>query len=206
MSNSSKPSGGSPIVGIVIGAVLMVGGMFVDKNFHPEFLEKLAQQGIPIEPGKVLAAIGVLLVLFPLVNLFFVKPLQEAIENRTNELDNTFSEVENLRNEMTQLKSDYEKRIAATEAEAREKIQAQVKEAQTLRQTLMAEASSKADELVKQAQVEIERERNKVLTDLRVHVVNLTLGATEKVIGANMDTATNRKLIEEFIEKAEVTA
>ena len=92
-----------------------------------------------------------------MVNFFFIKPLAEAISHRTTELEKTFGEAEDLRAEMGKMKTEYEARLAATEAEAREKIQAQIKEAQTLRQTLMGEAAAKADEFLKKAQEEILR-------------------------------------------------
>ena len=107
---------------------------------------------------------------------------------------------------MTQMRNDYERRLAAKEAEAREQIQAQIKEAQQLRQTLMSEAAAKADDLVKRANQEIEAERARVLGELRLEVVNLTLGATEKLLGENIDSAKNRRLVEEFIDKIEVKA
>ena len=92
------------------------------------------------------------------------------------------------------------------EADARAQIQAQIKEAQQLRQTLMSEAAAKADELVKRASQEIEAEKGRVMGELRLGVVNLTLAATEKLLGENMDSAKNRKLVEDFIDKVEVKA
>jgi F-type H+-transporting ATPase subunit b len=102
------------------------------------------------------------------------------------------------------MKSEYETRLAETEADARPKIQAQIKEAQELRKTLMAEASAKADEMVKKAQEEIAAERDRALNSIRVHVANLTLQATEKVLNENMDNDRNRRLIDEFLDKVEV--
>ncbi len=205
MSTETKSSSGSTIINIVIGAVLMIGGSWVSQNWHSPFIENLNKQGIPLDPGKTVSVIGVFLILFPVINFFFIKPLAEAINHRTAELEKTFGEAEELRNEMTKMKSEYEQRLAATEAEAREKIQAQIKEAQALRQTLMGEAASKADEFLKKAQEEIESEKQRVLTELRVSVVDLTLKATEKVLGENMDSEKNRRLVNEFIEKVEVT-
>lgn len=208
MSEDKKPSGSKTLAGIVIGALLMVGGMYLSvnqKNFS--FLawqESLAHQGIPLDLGKTISIFGVFLILFPVIKLFFIQPLADAISERTNALESTFSEAEDLRQEMTKMKSDYEQRLAATEAEARAQIQAQIKEAQDLRQTLMSEASSKADEMVKKAQQEIESEKQKVLGQLRAEVVNLTLAASEKILGENMDSDKNRKLVTEFIEKVEV--
>jgi F-type H+-transporting ATPase subunit b len=182
----------------------MVAGMQLSAKWHPPFYETLAKQGVPLDLGKTLAVFGVFLILFPLINSFFIKPLNEAIEDRTKSLEATFSEAETLRSEMAALRADYEKRIATTEAEARAQIQAQIKEAQNLRQTLMSEASAKADELVSRAQQEIEAEKAKVIVELRTSVVDLALAAAEKVVGENMDNDRNRRMVQEFIEKVEV--
>ena len=205
MSTENKSSSGSIFPGIIVGAILMVAGFYASVNLHLDFVKKLEAQGIPLDPGKTVSVIGVLLILFPVIKFFFITPLADAINHRTTELEKTFGEAEYLRSEMTKMKSDYEKRLIATEADARAQIQAQIKEAQTLRQTLMGEAAAKADELTKKATEEIEAERNRVLTDIRVHVVDLTLKATEKVLGENMDSDKNRRLIAEFIDKVEVT-
>lgn len=203
MSNQKKSSG-SVIIGLIVGVILMLGGSWYSLNVHPAFEESLAQQGIPLDIGRTIATIGVFLILFPVINTFFLVPLSAAITNRTSELEKTFSEVEDLRSEMKSMQTAYEKRLAETEADAREKIQNQIKEAQALRQRLEADAVGRAAELTKRAHEEISAEREKVLTELRVEVVNLTLGATENLLGENIDSEKNRKLIDEFVNKVEV--
>jgi len=188
----------------ILGLGLMAGGYYISKEVHIGFLEDLAKQGIPLDLGKTISAIGVFLIVLPLLRLFYFNPLGDAITNRTSELENTFSEAESLRQEMQKMKSDYEQRLNATEARAREEIQAQIREAQNMRQSLMAEASAKADEFLKKAQEEIAMEKERVLVDLRLGVVDMTLQATERILGENVDDAKNRKLIQEFIDTAEV--
>lgn len=184
----------------------MVGGFWMYKNVDMPFLHTLAEQGVPLNPGKTIATIGVFLILFKVIESFFITPLSEAINNRTQELEGTFSEAESLRTEMTKMKSDYETKLAETEAAARAQIQDEIRKAQDMRTQLVAEATSKADELKKKAMDEIAAERERVVTGLRVQTVNLALNATQKVLGGNIDEARNRKLIEEFIETAEVPA
>lgn len=206
MSNQEKSSGLPYPVKLVIGAVLMVGGFWLSQNAEQylPFQHSLAEKGIPLDLGITIAVIGVFLILFPVINSFYLKPLADAINERTHALESTFGEAESLRAEMTKMKSDYEQRLVATEAEARAQIQAQIKEAQDLRQSLMADANAKADELVKRAQQEIEAEKQRVLGELRNSVVTLTLQASEKILGENMDSDKNRRLVAEFIDKVEV--
>ena len=105
---------------------------------------------------------------------------------------------------MTATKADYEARLVETEASAREQIQTEIKKAQELRKSIQAEASAKADELLVKAREEIASERDRALVDMRVHVATLSLLATEKILGENMDNERNRKLIDEFIDNVEV--
>ena len=194
------------ILGIVVGIIFMATGTYIAANVHLGFEDQLANAGVPLDLARTLATIGVFMILFPVIKTFFLIPLWDAINARTSELEKTFSEAEDLRAEMKSMQSDYEKRIAATEADAREKIQSQIKEAQALRQRLEAEAVTRADELVRRADEEIQADRAKLKVELRKDVVNMTLAATEKLLGENMDTDKNRKLVEEFITKVEVPA
>ena len=173
-------------------------------HFNVPALNSLEEQGLPVNPAITLATIGVLLITFPMIKAFYTGPLKASLDERNGNLEATFEEVESLRNEMTSMKSDYEKKLAASEAEAREKINAQIKEAQALRQSLMAEAATKSDAMIKQAQEEIAGERVKALRDIQVHVTDLALIAAEKVVGKNMDNDTNRKLVADFIKDLEV--
>lgn len=202
MSGDNHKSSGAPYpILLVVGVLLMAFGTWFHLNVHVGVLETLEKQGLPIDLGETISVIGVLLILFPLVNQFFITPLASAIQERNLQLEKTFEEVEQLRDEMSKMKTDYESRLTSTEASAREAIQNQIREAQTLRQTLTAEATAKADQLVEQALVQIEQEKQSAIMELRAMVIDLTLGATEKLIGENLDDSRNRRLIEDFMSK-----
>lgn len=188
---------------LIIGLGLMVGGMWVSNNHlgTPEFTEQI---GLPLDLGKTVAVLGVFFILFPVIEFFYLKPLQESITSRTSSLEQTFSEAESLREEMKKMKSDYERQLVQTESDARAQIQAEVKKAQDLRTQIQAEASAKADDLLRKAREEIETERDRVMNDVRVHVANLSLLATERILNENMNDERNRRLVEEFLDKAEV--
>ncbi|MEI7987216.1 MAG: F0F1 ATP synthase subunit B [Armatimonadota bacterium] len=206
MSNPISSAGGSKVLNYVIGAIFIAVGVYLNQtlNATTEHPGNVPIIGIDFQPGKTLGSIGMFLILFPVIQSFFIAPLAAAIEERNTNLENTFSEVESMRSEMATMKSDYERKLAETEADAREKINSQIKEAQTLRQSLMAEAASKSDALIKQAQEEIAGEKSKALRDIQVHVTDLALAAAEKVVGKNMDSDTNRKLVADFIKDLEV--
>ncbi|AIE88116.1 F0F1 ATP synthase subunit B [Fimbriimonas ginsengisoli] len=203
-TSDQKPSAAATWRNAGIGVVLMVVGTYVSANHLIKLTETLKEQGLELDFGMTLATIGVLLILFPLLRGFFIVPLQDAIRERNTNLERTFSEAEELRSEMQRMRVEYERRLVDTEAQAREQIQGQIREAQQLRTTLMDEATQKTNALVAQAQQEIAAERDRLVSDLRGYVVDLALGAAEKVVRENMDTDRNRRLVNEFIDQAEV--
>jgi F-type H+-transporting ATPase subunit b len=188
---------------IGLGIVFLIIGYAVkDQSWtRPEMFA-----GLQLDLGKTVTNIGVFLVFIPIINMYFYVPLKEAMDARNHELESTFTEAEQLRSQMQALKTDFETRLIQTEAEARSQIQNQIKEAQNLRQQLMAEAGERADALIRQAQLEIDNEKAHAIATIRTHVVDLTLAAAEKVIGENMDSEKNRRLISEFIDTVEVAS
>lgn len=186
----------------LIGIILLVVGVAVpqvNQEIHPV-------NGITLNFGETLAMIGILLILFPIIKLFYTKPLSEAIESRTGELESTFTAAENLKTDMANLRAEYEAKLASTEAQARETINAQLREAQSVRATLMAEANQKAEALVNNAQAEVAAERTRLLSELRLHVTDLALAAAERVVGENMDNDRNRRIVDDFIASSQMPA
>lgn len=203
-SQERHSSAGKAVVFFVIGAALMVGGMYVSKNVDIPFQHALAEQGIPLDLGKTIATIGVFLVLFKIIEFFYLKPLTDAIDTRNNALEATFAEAEALKSRMAELKTSYEEKLAKSEAEAREQIQKAIAEAQQMKNQIIADARSQAEEIRRKAEEDIERERAKALVEMRTQVVEMTLTATERLIGESMDEQRQRQLVEKFIDNVEV--
>ncbi len=205
MSNPEQKSSVPTPVKFVLGLAMMAGGTYLSVSGTLDSINKpLAEKGIPIDLGITVAVIGVFLILFPVIQSFYLNPLQQAIDERNNDLESTFAEVEELRTSMTKMRAEYEQRLAEKEAEARNQIQTAIKEAQQLRQSLMAEATERADAMVRQAEIEIAADRTQALTEIRASVVNLSLAAAEKVVGETMTSDRNRKLVATFIDELEV--
>lgn len=200
-----------PVI-IIVGLGLMYGGFQASamanavegENFFKGITHAAHGMGITLDLGITIAVIGTMLALFPVINTFYVQPLESAINERNSNLEKTFTEAENLRSEMTQMRNDYETRLTEADAAARAQIQAEIKKAQDLSTQMQAEVATQKEQMLKRAQEEINSERDQAITGLRTHAVNLTLAATEKLIGAKLDNDTDRKLIQEFIDKAEV--
>ena len=127
------------------------------------------------------------------------KNINKALEDRQGEVEATYNQIEASKREMETLRSDYEGRIAGIEAEAREKIQGAVKEAQATRDQIVSEAQLRSRELVTRAEAEAEREREQAMITMRQQIVDLALGAATKVIGENLTDDRNKRLVDDYI-------
>ncbi len=155
-----------------------------------------------IVPELILINIVGFILLLLLLKKFLYGPITQMLASRKDDIRYTYDEAERHRQAMEDMKKDWELRMQQIEAEANAKIQAAVKEAQSVRDGLVAEARDKAENIVQRGTDELGREKQKVVTMLRQEVANLAIGASAMLLGRSMDDETHRKLIDDFISSA----
>jgi F-type H+-transporting ATPase subunit b len=133
------------------------------------------------------------------MNHLFWKPMLKHLGNRDQSIKDAYKSVEDTRHEMERLRSDYQVRITQIEADARARIQTAIREAQSERERLLAEAREQADAAIKKGVADMEREKNEALASLHERMTGLALNAVAKALGSVGDPATLRRSIEEHI-------
>ncbi len=159
-----------------------------------------------IEPATIVVEMVGFVLLLLLLKRFLWGPVTEYLEQRRQDIANTYEKVEQTRQEMERLRSEYEQRLANIEAEARAQIQQAVKEAQQVREQILAEARQQAEKMVRDAEETIRYERQKALAEMRAQVVELTLLATGRILQESVDDARHRKMVEDFINQVATEA
>src|SRR5688572_6341476 len=80
---------------------------------------------------------------------FLFKPVQAILAQRQDEVRGTLEQAAADRRAMEQSRREYEQRLTTIEAEAREKIQGALKEAQALKDEVIASAQTEAERIVR---------------------------------------------------------
>ena len=70
------------------------------------------------------------------------------------------------------------------------------------RQRAQLEAKQEAQVLVEKARVEIQRERDETIGELRQEFADLTVVAAEKVIGKSLDKEAHRQIIDKVLDES----
>jgi F-type H+-transporting ATPase subunit b len=146
-----------------------------------------------------LAQIVLFIVLWAVMNQVFWKPMLAHLARRDKTIKDAYDTVEGMRHEMETLRADYQARIVKIESEARTHIQQAIKEAQSARERILAEARAEADSSIRQGVEAMEREKTEAITSLRERMVAIALTAVDKALGKAADPNTLRGSIEERV-------
>ena len=154
-----------------------------------------------IEPRFILVTLVGFLVLLYVLSKFAFGPLVRTLQARQDKIRGDLDEAEARRNEMVALQRDYETRLAAIEDEARNKIQAAVKEAQSARDEILHKAHADAQAIVLRSQEEAASERNKSLVESRNQIVDLATLMARQSAKQDLSAAGHAGLIDDAITK-----
>lgn len=132
----------------------------------------------------------------------FVTPmLTETLDARANQIREDLDRAATLKTEAEQMLQTYEKQLKTAQAEATDIVAQARKEAEDLAakrtKELEAELTRKADVAAKS----IEQAKEKAMDELKKEVTNMTILATEKVVGSMMDAKSAEKFADQAIKE-----
>ena len=143
-----------------------------------------------------------LIILFLFLRKFLFKPIMKFMDDRTKSVENSIADAEKQKAEAAGMKTSYEAQLKNAKSESRQIIDSAIAQAAALQETMAAEAQKQAEELLAKTREELQLEREQMLKGIRNEVAGLALAAASKVLEANMDTESNRVLIDKFIDEA----
>src|SRR5436853_5101880 len=125
--------------------------------------------------------------------------LLKAVEERERRIQQQIEEAERARTEAARLLEEHKRTIATAKAEAQELIAKAKAVADKERETLLAKARQEYEQLLERARHEIDAEKEKAIVALRREAVDLSIAAASKLLQAQLDSETNRKLVMEYL-------
>jgi F-type H+-transporting ATPase subunit b len=158
-----------------------------------------ALSALGLNPVNLLIHVVNFLLLLAVLRFTLYRPVLRMLDERAARVRESMERAEYIKREAE--RADQER--AARLEEARRQAQQIVAQANQMAERILAErraqAEAEAERIVARAREEAEAERRQALAELRAHVADLALLAAGQVIRQNLDTATNRRLVEEFL-------
>jgi F-type H+-transporting ATPase subunit b len=152
-----------------------------------------------LNPGLTLWTAITFLVLLVVLSKFAWGPIVKMLDERERTIREAIEAAKKERAEAERMLAEQKATLAHAQREAAEVAKRNQQEVEVLRQELTARARKEADELVASARRQIEEEKVKAMAELRGQVADLAIEAASRLVRANLDDATQRKLVEDYI-------
>jgi F-type H+-transporting ATPase subunit b len=146
--------------------------------------------------------------IFTIINILFLywilkkilfKPATTFMEKRANNIKEMFDSAQSSKEQAEAMKADLKKQLDNAIDEAEKIINDAKVRAEKQYEETLDKAKKDAKLLVEKAQRDIEIERKNTFDNVKAQIAGIALSAASKVIQKNIDTETNKKLVEQFI-------
>ena len=150
------------------------------------------------------------LVVFGLTLFFLWKVafprIAEALEKRQKMIEDSIDAAEKTRREADELLAEYRERLSDARGQADEIVARARRTAEANENETIAEARAKREEMMEQTRRDIEAETRRAIQQIRAEVADLTVLATEKVTRKSLDSADQKRLVEEALAELDFAA
>jgi F-type H+-transporting ATPase subunit b len=150
-------------------------------------------------PGLMIWTLVIFFLTFLLLRAKVFGPVAKAIEDRRAAVRENIESAERSRDEAQQLLDEYKKQLAESRHEASEIVERARRTAEESSRQAREELRVEKERGIVQVQEAVAAETRQALDQIKNEVADLTLLATEKVIGRARDEKEQQRLIDEAL-------
>lgn len=156
---------------------------------------------LSIDVGSIIFTLINTLILFLVLKHFLFGRVNKVLEDRQNEVSNTYKSADETMEKATQLETKYTELMAGAKEESAEIVQNAVKKAQTRSDEIVANAKNEAQHIIEKANSETEREIKKAKAQLQDEISDMAILMAEKVVEREINKTDHEKFIKDFINQ-----
>lgn len=163
------------------------------------FLEEAPATPFTINGGLIFWTLVIFgLLLFVLAKTAWPAILRQ-IEEREARIRQQLDDAARATAEAQKLLAEYQAQLVGARTQASDIVQAARQDGEKLREEIVAKGRTEQEELLERARREITMEKDRAVAELRQEAVELSIAAASKVLEKNVDTAADRKLVQDFL-------
>jgi len=132
---------------------------------------------------------------------FLKEPISNALKGRTEEIQKTFSDLEEKKREAELRYAEYEKKLSQIDKEAERILKTFIKQGEVEKEKIIKQAKESAERIKAQAGLYVQHELDKAKKELQKEIADLAVQMAEDIIRKNLNEQDHHKLISEYLEK-----
>ncbi|MBQ1738721.1 MAG: F0F1 ATP synthase subunit B [Clostridiales bacterium] len=156
---------------------------------------------ISINIWQVVISLANLVILFLILKKFLFEPVKKIKAQRENEIETQYKKAEKASKEADDLKAGWEDKITTADQKADEIISEAVERANERNEIMLYESREKADQIIRKAKADIERDRREARETIKKEIVDVSQVISEQIIGREINMDDHRELIDDAIDK-----
>jgi F-type H+-transporting ATPase subunit b len=156
---------------------------------------------ISINIWQIVISLANLVILFLILKKFLFEPVKKIKAQRENEIETQYKKAEKARKEADDLKAGWEDKITTADQKADEIISEAVERANERNEIMLYESREKADQIIRKAKADIERDRREARETIKKEIVDVSQVISEQIIGREINMDDHRDLIDDAIDK-----
>ena len=159
-------------------------------------------EGLGVTWSTLVAQIINFVILLGLLYLVAYKPILRMFDERSRRIKESMEQTETIKEQAARADEDVKKRMEEAGKEGQEVITRAMRTGEEARQKIQQEARQEAEAILERARLEIQRERDEAVDELREEFADLTIEAAGKVIEKSLDKEAHRELIDKVLEES----
>jgi F-type H+-transporting ATPase subunit b len=156
---------------------------------------------LPEANELIWGTIAFLLFLLLLWRVGVWRRIGEAMDERTRRIRSDLENAEAARKEAERLLEQYREQLREAREEARQIVEDAKRRADATRQELLQKAQQDAEGVRNRAEQEIQAQLERAKAELRRELGVLSVQLAERVIGDNLDSDRQLRLVDQYIEE-----
>ncbi len=130
-------------------------------------------------------------------------PLLEALETRQNAIRKSLDDAQQAKSELERLNAESARIIQQARVDAEGIVSQGRVDGDRLREEIRSKARTEADNIVKNAERQIQLETSRALEQIRREAVDLSVMIASKIIQRNLSKEDNERLIDEALKQVQ---
>ncbi len=132
---------------------------------------------------------------------FALKPLIKIMRDRTVKIEKSLEDAKKIDVKLDKTGREYREAIARAKKEASEILAKTREQAENKKQTIIGEAQTEIGRMVSNEKIKLQREKAKILKEVKADVAGLVVASVAKVLEKKVDDKEDKKLIKKLISK-----
>ena len=140
-----------------------------------------------------------LIILMFIMRKLLYNPVKKMLNERSEEVENTYKDADEAKKQADALKSEYEQHLQKTKQEANELLGAASKKAQAHSEEIIKDAEQRAAQIIDKATERTERDKKLAVAEAKDEIADMAMAAAEKIVRSSLDEDKQKQMVEEFI-------